>query len=343
MNKNKLRKLLETLSPFDNNIESTFASLDKEIADVSAKLKETITAKTLEETNEQFRKLKNTLKLEPIISAFEELKKSLTERDKKLLTYLQERLTSLSATFKDAQSMTTEEIKEKGEEITALRQAIEEVSSRKIAMPDFTPQIIESEKRLRTLISELPNETKNVREAQKRIKDLADALEELRKDTLKRMESIGGGNMNRQIRVDGSVMSTLYTDVNFQTSSSISFTAANDTTNRRVNVVASLLVSGGAGPGGGITRTVSVITANTTGAEAATTDYVYIASATGMTFTLPTAVGNTNSYVLKNFTGSSILVAVTAGQAIDQSATATMPTMNESLSFISNGSVWGVV
>ena len=95
--------------------------------------------------------------------------------------------------------------------------------------------------------------------------------------------------------------------------------------------------------GSGITRSVSVITANTTGAEGANTDYVYIASAVGMTFTLPNAIGNTNLYVLKNFTGSSVLVAVSAGQAIDQSATALMPTMNESLSFISNSSVWAVV
>lgn len=92
--------------------------------------------------------------------------------------------------------------------------------------------------------------------------------------------------------------------------------------------------------GSGITRNVSIITADTTAADSANTDYVYFAEA-GMRFTLPTAVDNKNLYTLKNNSNSSVLVL--APEGVDGSATALMPNNNESLSFMSNNSVWGVV
>lgn len=95
------------------------------------------------------------------------------------------------------------------------------------------------------------------------------------------------------------------------------------------------------GVGSGIVRSATVVADNTTGGTSAGTDYVYVASA-GIKFTLPTAIGNTNLYTLKNLSNSSVLVAVTAGQDIDGSATALINN-NESLSFISNNSVWGVI
>lgn len=92
--------------------------------------------------------------------------------------------------------------------------------------------------------------------------------------------------------------------------------------------------------GSGITRNVSIITADTTAADSASVDYVYFAEA-GMRFTLPTAVGNTNLYTVKNNSNSSVLVI--APEGVDGSASALMPSNNESLSFISNNSIWGVV
>ena len=95
--------------------------------------------------------------------------------------------------------------------------------------------------------------------------------------------------------------------------------------------------------GSGITRIVSVLSVSSTLAAAATTDYVYFANV-GINLTLPTAISNLNLYSLKNNSGtSSVLVSTTAGQTIDGSATALMPTDNESLTFLSNGSIWGVL
>ncbi len=54
-----------------------------------------------------------------------------------------------------------------------------------------------------------------------------------------------------------------------------------------------------AGGSAGITRSVSSIAIATTGGATASTDYVYLCTVT-LTFTLPTAVGNTNRYTIKN-------------------------------------------
>ena len=92
--------------------------------------------------------------------------------------------------------------------------------------------------------------------------------------------------------------------------------------------------------GSGITRNVSIITANTTGADSASTDYVYFVNEP-ITFTLPTAVANSNLYTVKANT-TSIAVATSAGETIDGSNPITLTT-NESRNFISNNSVWGVM
>lgn len=95
------------------------------------------------------------------------------------------------------------------------------------------------------------------------------------------------------------------------------------------------------GGASGITRSVSIITANTTGGTAALTDYVYYAN-DGIQFTLPTAINNSNLYTVKNM-ATSVLVTTSLGQTIDDSATALLTEKYQLLNFISNGSVWGVV
>ncbi len=94
--------------------------------------------------------------------------------------------------------------------------------------------------------------------------------------------------------------------------------------------------------GSGITRSVSVLSVSSTLADAAITDYVFFPNV-GVNLTLPTAVSNSNLYTIKNFSSSSVLVSAAAGEDIDGSTTVLIATNNESLSFISNNSVWGVV
>ena len=96
-----------------------------------------------------------------------------------------------------------------------------------------------------------------------------------------------------------------------------------------------------AGVGSGITRSIINISAATTGAAAANTDYVYLTTGT-FPFTLPTAVGNTNRYTLKVTDGGTITLATTAGQTVDN-VTPGLVTFPTSLDFVSNNSNWFII
>lgn len=95
--------------------------------------------------------------------------------------------------------------------------------------------------------------------------------------------------------------------------------------------------------GSGITRVTSILSVSSTLAAVSKTDYVIFANV-GINVTLPTAIGNTNLYTIKNIVANnSVLVSTSLGETIDGSASALMPVQNQTLGFTSNGSVWQVV
>ena len=81
------------------------------------------------------------------------------------------------------------------------------------------------------------------------------------------------------------------------------------------------------GGSSGITRSISTVSTNTSAGSTALTDYVYFVSGT-TTLTLPTAVGNTNRYTVKNVGSGNVTIATTGGQTIDGGSTATLNDMN---------------
>lgn len=103
------------------------------------------------------------------------------------------------------------------------------------------------------------------------------------------------------------------------------------------------LASDLAGAGGsGITRSINSISAPQSAGATALTDYIYLISGT-TTLTLPTAVGNTNRYTIKNVGVNTVTIDTTAAQTIDDSATASLPVANTSIDIISNNSNWVII
>ena len=93
---------------------------------------------------------------------------------------------------------------------------------------------------------------------------------------------------------------------------------------------------------GGSSRSVTTVTTNTVMGASANTDYFYNASGT-ITLTLPTAVGNSGEYTVKNIGTGIVTIATTSGQTIDGSSTA--PIVNSgtgwaTLNFYSDGANW---
>ena len=382
--KDKLKKLLDNLSDIDSGVQSTYKSIDEELLSIAEKMKKVASIKSVEEANDQFKKLQALFK--PLLPAFDDLKNKLDERDQKLLSAIQDRLKLLNEAIEKSKEEGSASNSDTLSLVTSLQGELSSLRQVQASMPDFGKLINESENKLKALIGFVENESSTKKDLRE-LKDLFDlhetSMEKIRTDLLSRLSKIGGGSANQKISVNSSVMSTKYADFNFVSNTAIRWSATDDATNQRVNIVASL-ISGGAGGGGaslnvtevdgapyvssvttivvsngtltddgggqvtistggggsGITRTTSVLSVSSTLGASAQTDYVFFANV-GVALTLPTAVGNSNLYTVKNVSGSSVLVI--SGQGIDDSPSALMPSNYESLSFISNGSVYGVV
>lgn len=92
----------------------------------------------------------------------------------------------------------------------------------------------------------------------------------------------------------------------------------------------------------GVNRSISSISGNTSASGTAMTDYTYICTA-ALTLTLPTAVGNTNSYTVKRTGAGNITIATSASQTIDDAANFTLDAQYQSVNLISDGANWVIV
>lgn len=91
----------------------------------------------------------------------------------------------------------------------------------------------------------------------------------------------------------------------------------------------------------GILRTIVVTSGNVTAGSTSTTDYVYLVAG-AHTITMPTAVGNTNRYTIKNNHSANITVNTTSSQTID-GTTSILLAPEEAVDLISNNSNWSII
>lgn len=101
---------------------------------------------------------------------------------------------------------------------------------------------------------------------------------------------------------------------------------------------------GPTGPTGPLpaTRSITVISTNTSLAYVAGTDYAYICSA-ALTATLPTAVGNTSRYTIKRTGTGAVTIGTTASQSIDGAPTFSLGVQYQSVDLVSDGANWSVI
>ena len=93
----------------------------------------------------------------------------------------------------------------------------------------------------------------------------------------------------------------------------------------------------------GITRSINNISTTTSAGSAANTDYVYNVTSGTFTLTMPTAVGNTNRYTIKQSGTGVLTIATTSSQTIDGQSTDTIDAQYQSIDLISDGSNWIIV
>ena len=97
-----------------------------------------------------------------------------------------------------------------------------------------------------------------------------------------------------------------------------------------------------AAAGSGIVRVVQTQAVSFSAGAAAATDYVYHVTGT-TTATLPTAVGNTNRYTIKNAGVATVSLASTAAQTFDGTASPIALSPGQALDLVSDGANWSIL
>lgn len=146
----------------------------------------------------------------------------------------------------------------------------------------------------------------------------------------------GDQNLFRTIAVSG--QSDVVADTTTDTLTLVAGSNITITTNAGSD---SITIAASGSGGSGITRSVNVISTPTTAGATAATDYVYLVSGT-TTLTMPTAVGNTNRYTVKNTGVATVTVAFDGVETGDGSTTLSL-LPNVSVDLISNGSNFFII
>lgn len=303
MKKIKLLKILEKLTP---KVEQSFTSIDEEVGNFSASLKDGIASKKLKVIKQNFDILVGTIK---------KLRLSLIEREKEI-------------SFKT--KLNSKEIQEvKKLQKQNLELAKTDLKTLEESFIKTVSQVTEDLSNLSIL------EKEDVEKFTDMISDLRGTIKELRKNLMTRINDLGGGNMNRQIKFNGVDYLTKYTDINYKAGSNVTFTVQNNEQTKMVDVTITGTSTGG------MVRVITSISTNTVAGSADGTDYVYLVSGT-TTLTLPTAVGNENLYTVKNVGSGVVTINTTGGELIDNDLTVIMPVQYTSVDLISDTANWNI-
>ena len=347
MKRNLLKRLNKVLSP--NKVD--FSSMDNALISFKKKLEETINIQTLEDVSRKLKQFQKSIDTEPIIREINKIKETFAKETKEFQNQIDKKdqeLKSIDNLILKNEIVGSEQFKKLRKELFNLKEELRQLRSVHEADVAFLNQTVLEQTSLRqTAIKDIQKLVENINtrskkeDIEKTLKYIEGRIETLRQDIFNRISQIGG-SPNQQINVNSSVMSAKYADFNFLSDTAIRWVATQDDNNKRVNIRASLISGGSGGPGGGITRSVSIISVSSTLAATALTDYIFFTN-TGIKITLPTAVDNSNLYTIKNVSSSSILVAANGAETIDGSATVLVALPNEALDFISDNTNFNVV
>lgn len=339
-NKEKLKKILNSLSNKDAGLSTAFKSVEAEMKRVADKLREDAEVKTVEMSKKKIAELKNEMR--SLFEHIENLKENLKKSESDLSSSLNQKLDNLKSKMAEYRVASLDRLGILSAEMDGLKEDIREISQRKVEIPNYEIQIGELENKLGELVLALKEETEGkiediLTESKKKISELEEEIKKLRRDTMTTLASRGGGNMNRNILV-GNNPSTLgrYTDLNIRAGTNITLSYTNND-----NLKTTDLTIAATGGGSGITRNVATTIVSSVIGAVASTDYVVVAGA-GIKLTLPTAVGNTNLYTIKNKVASSVLVVADGVETIDDATTALMETKYTAIDLISDNAAWHI-
>lgn len=341
MNRTKIQKILNKLDGKNEVTMKVIADFDMSVKALRDKLEQDITVATLNEVNLKINKLRKSIDLSPILQVAESLQTNFKENALSTLKEIEDRSAQVRTLINDGDANLSKRI----EPVVALSETL------KKDFGDFSKNTNDNLTKLGTDLSFISNKLPSFADK----KDTIDTFKEVRKEIKKgdeegkeytdkarielinRINNRGGGNMNRNIAVGGnSSVLGKYTDLNIKPGANVTLTYTNNETTKYTDLT--IAATGGSG---GMVRSINTISANDTAGNATGTDYVYLCAGE-ITLTLPTAVGNTNLYTIKNIGGGIITIAPVNGELIDENLTIVMPVQFTSVDLISDTSNWNI-
>lgn len=366
--KNLLNQLLQRLNkieqslPFDESRSMLDSVIQEEQDKFQKSLKDNPNIRFLNEINRKLESFKRDFDLAPIIqeielfqTEFQKAKDLFESEQAKISSDLKSKVSEISALIEKNKSETSKTSAKDFQTIIAKIDALEEQlsysdkssnaqkQSIKDAVMQFDKKIsdlyesLRSSEQVRTAFQKTIDE--RFVNSETSLKNVSESLDGLRKDIFSRMSQVGGGNANRNIAIggNGSVLSK-YTDINIKAGSNVTLTYSNNDTTKYLDLT---IASSGGGSVGGVVRSINSIATSTSAGATSGTDYVYVCTA-GVAVTMPTAASNTNLYTIKNVSNSSVLVATTGGETIDDATTALLSIKYTSVDLVSDGGNWKV-
>lgn len=322
----RLQKLLEVFDPA-RGTSVDFTEFDMEVKKLKDALQEKIQGRTIEDVNSQLEKFKKKINLSPLLEAMVNLEKTLDLKIKGISGLMSSELGTLKKLQASGEESAGEKISSVASNLELLKQEhaflidqkAKELSDLKISLDKLVEEVNKIEKYDDKVLK-------------KEVKDLVDELEKVRKDFYNRLANLGGGAMNRQELFNSVDYLTKYTDINWKAGANVTFTVVNNNATKRVDIT----IAATGGSGSGIVRSIQSISADQTADSAATTDYVYICTST-LTLTMPTCVGNSNLYTIKNTGTGTVIVNFAGAETGDNQLTLVLPVRYTSIDLSSDG------
>lgn len=331
MKKTKIRKLL-------NRLEPGSLQLDKVLKDTTKQLKSAISSKTAEEANEKFRVLRKSFK--EIYSLLDAYKGEFSKTKSEIADYLNSEIDILNNSI----SSVVVDVKKsaKSADVRLLELQLQEVSDREMPrIPDFGKDIKALEEMMLKRIGGIKFPEQKIPkpfDPEPLVKEFDEKLKQLRIKLMSMAQPGGQANRNISIGGNSSVLSK-YTDLNIKPGANITLTYTNNDTTKNLDLT--ITSSGGGSSVAGTTREINTVIVSSVIGSVAGIDYVTLCNA-GLKATLPTAVGNTNLYTVKNIAASSVLIATNASETIDGEAEIIMPIQYTAVDLISDNANWHI-
>jgi len=343
-----LQRMLNKLDGTNERTASAIRDFEGGVKNLRERLQQEISASTLEEVNLKMNKLRKSVDLEPIQSAVQSLHTNFNESVKSLLGDIETKSTELKTLTLKGDGALTARADQLMDELENLRSGLDTlVSSNRSELNLINNElgrILESSKSFatKTELGQISNAGIQMVKVVEQVKN--DEMKGMGQSILSLRELIsrvnrGGGNMNRQITVANVDPLTKYTDINFVAGNNMVISTSVNETTKRVNFT--FTSSGGGGSVVGTSRQIQTTTISSTIAGLSGIDQVTLANG-GLAITLPTAVGDSQLYTIKNVGNSSVAILTTGGETIDNQPNIIMPVQYTSVDLISDSLNWNI-